>query len=365
MPILWKYLLRGYVQYLLLCVSTFVAILLVIRFQEIAIFASSGAQAKHILLFSLYQIPYILPIALPISCLISAMTLSLRMSNSLELTALRASGISLRTITHPLLWASFFCCLLNFCIASELAPKTRILARNLIYEIVQDNPLIVLQKEGLIDLKTISFDMKSLDIDKKAKDVLCIIRQPSSERIGIATAKELFVQGDYLRAKSLSFLTSAESAFQGQDHLFIENQQDMQTHKEGLIAYLMNTEWFAKDDLLSFKQVLSKCLHKDPESKVKNSPLVLEVLRRIGLGFCPMTFTLIGLAFGINISRRKRKNAILIASTLALIILLSFLVIKTLHGFFLLPLLLLLAPQPLTGLVCIRSLVRSAKGIES
>src|SRR3990167_6985390 len=103
MPILWKYLLRGYIQYFLLCVSAFVAILLVIRFQEIAIFASSGAKAKHISLFSLYQIPYILPIALPISCLISAMTLSLRMSSSLELTALRASGISLRTISYPIL----------------------------------------------------------------------------------------------------------------------------------------------------------------------------------------------------------------------------------------------------------------------
>ncbi|MBM3198947.1 MAG: YjgP/YjgQ family permease [Chlamydiae bacterium] len=362
MPILWKYLLRSYVQYLVLCLSAFIAILLVIRFQEIAVFASSGAKAKHILLFSLYQIPYILPIALPISCLISSMILFQRMSSSLEMTVLRASGISLRMICYPLLWASFFFNLLNFCVASELAPCTRILAKNLMYDVVQENPLIVLQKEALIDLKAVSFDMKDLHLDKKAKDVLCVIRQPSSERIGIITAKELALHENRVCAKNLSFLTSAESPFAGYDHIFLENQQEMQTHKAGITAYLLNTDWFAKDDLLSFSHLIFKVLQGPQETTGK---LVIEVIRRLYLGFCPMTFTLIGMAFGTNISRRKKKHSVLLASSLALMIMLCFLTTKTVHNALLPSFLLLLIPQPVAAMLCLRSLHFSSKGVEA
>ena len=67
MPIIWRYLLRSYFQVLALSVSSFIAILLVLRFQEIARFASSGTAQLKVLLFTLLQIPYILPIAIPVS----------------------------------------------------------------------------------------------------------------------------------------------------------------------------------------------------------------------------------------------------------------------------------------------------------
>src|SRR5579863_9043123 len=102
MPIVWRYLLRSYFQVLLLCVSAFIGVLIVLRFQEIARFATSGAAKLKILLFTLLQIPYILPIAIPVSCLIAAMLLFQRLSHTQELTALRTSGFGLKTISTPL-----------------------------------------------------------------------------------------------------------------------------------------------------------------------------------------------------------------------------------------------------------------------
>ena len=361
MPILWKYLLRSYLQYLLLCVSGFIAVLLVIRFQEIAIFASSGAHGKYIFLFSLYQIPYILPIALPISCLISAMILFRKMSASLELIALRASGLRLRTIGYPLLWASCFFSLINFYIASELMPCTRILAKNLIYDVVRDNPLIVLQKEALIGIRAMSFDMRDLDIEKKAKDVLCVMKQPSSDRIALLTAKEVSLHDEHLHAKSLSLLTSAPSSLPGYDHLFLENEQEMSTKKEGLVAYLMNTEWFLQDDLLSFAYIVPKWLHTRGTESQK---LFLEILRRLYLGLCPTTFTALGIAFGLSISRRQTRRSTYIASSLALLILLGFLVSKTLELVFITILFLSLL-QPIAWLFSIRAITRIQRGIET
>ena len=358
MPILWKYLLKGYFQFLFLCVSAFVAILLVIRFQEIALFASSGAKLKYVVLFSLYQIPYILPIALPISCLIASMILFQRMSASLELTALRACGIGLKPLAYPLLWTAFFISLINFYIASEITPIARISAKNLIYEIVSDNPLILMQKDSMIDLKALSFDLKHLDVNQKAEEVLCIVRQPSSERIGILTAKELFVDKDFIYGNSLSILSSADSSFPGYDHLVIENQKSMQMDKSGISTYLLNAEWFAKEDLLSFHQIIAKCYK---ETSLKS---LVEILRRFCLGFCPITFTLIGIAFGTNISRRKKKHAVLYAFALAFFVMICFIATKALQKSILFSFLFYLIPQPIAALISLRSLSLSSKGVE-
>jgi len=362
MPILWKYLLRSYFQFLFICVSAFVAVLLVIRFQDIAYFASSGAGIIYVALFSLYQIPYILPLAIPISCLIASMILFQRMSASLELTALRASGIALAPIAYPFILSAIVLSLLNFTIISEVAPVTRIRSKNLIYEIAQENPLIVLQKDSMLDIKTVAFDLKSLQLGKKAKEVLCVIRQSSSERIGLFTVQELSVDKNFIYGKSVSILSSANSLLQeGFDHLVIENQKTMQSDKSMVFNQLFQADWFNKDDLLSFKKLLEKC--KANSYKPTSSP-VIELIRRSCLGFCPLTFTLLGIGFGTTIGRNKKKGAIITAFFLASLIMICFVASKTIQKSVTISLLLYLIPQPLAILLSLRNLSLSSKGIE-
>lgn len=361
MPILWKYLLKSYFQFFILCLSAFVAVLLVIRFQEIALFASSGAGIKHIALFSLYQIPYILPLAIPISCLISALILFQRMSTSLELTALRASGIGILPIAYPLLVAAFALSLVNFSITSEVTPVSRALAKNLIYEIVTENPLIVMQKDSMLNLKTVDFDLKKLKVGKKAEEVVCIMKQTSSDRIGIFTAKEISIDSDSVLGKSISILSSADSNINGYDHLIIENQKTMQTSKEQIVTHLLKTDWFAKDDLLKLKDIIAK--YRSETGVFLSKPLI-EILRRACLGLCPLTFTLIGIAFGTNIGRQKRKSAIFSAFFLSSLIMICFIASKTIQKSALIAFFLYILPQPIAALASLRSLSLSSKGVE-
>jgi lipopolysaccharide export system permease protein len=362
MPIIWRYLLRGYFQFFLLCIFAFVAVLLVIRFQEIALFASSGAGLKYIGLFSLYQIPYILPIAIPVSCLIAAMILFQRLSLSSELTAMRVCGLGLKPLVYPLIVTSFFLSLINFSILSEITPFTRVQAKNLIYEVAAENPLIVLQKDSMLDLKTVHFDLKNLQLGKKAKEVLCVVRQASSERIGIFTAQELFVDHDSIHAKNLSILSGAPAkSEEGFDHLIIENQQSMQAEKSQITSHLIKTDWFAKEDLLSFRNLIAQCLSSYPNISEKH---LLEFARRICLGLCPLSFTLIGIAFGTNIGRHKKKKSIYSACLLASCIMICFVACKTLHQAFLVSLFLYTAPQTIAIFLSFRSLRLSEKGVE-
>src|SRR5438132_1223109 len=98
MPALWRYLITYFLKIAFTCNLAFVAILLTMQLDDIAHFAALGAPFHYILLFTFHQIPYILPIALPLSCLIASLLLMQRLSNTHELTALRASGFSLRDI---------------------------------------------------------------------------------------------------------------------------------------------------------------------------------------------------------------------------------------------------------------------------
>ncbi len=362
MPILWKHLLKGYFQLFFLCVSAFVSILLVVRFQEIALFASSGAKLHQIGLFSIYQIPYILPIAIPISCLLSSMILFQRMSSYLEITALRASGLSLWALSYPLLLAGCILSLVNFTVTSEMAPLTRTLAKNLLYQIAGNNPLIVMQKDSAFALKTFDFDLKNLEPGKKAEEVICIMRQDSQDRIGLFTAKELSIDKEWIYGNSLSLISSVDPKFPSYDHLILENQESMQVSKPTITSHLFNTDWFAKDDLLTLKEVLQK--HEKGKSSL-TSKTGIDLLRRICLGLCPFTFTFIGISFGINISRQKRRLAIFWACSLATLMLGSFLASKSLHKIPLLAVLLYMIPHPFSLLVSLRSLRMISKGVAS
>lgn len=362
MPILWKYLLKGYFQLFFLCVSAFVSVLLVVRFQEIALFASSGAKLHQIGLFSLYQIPYILPLAIPISSLITCMILLQRMSSCLEITALRASGFSLAALSYPLLLTGCILSLTNFTIASEIAPLTRTLAKNLLYTITGNNPFLVMQRDSPLNLKFFDFELKNIEPGKKAEEIFCVMRQDSQDRIGIFTAKKLSVDSNSIHGKVVSLVSSVDPQFPGYDHLIIENQESMEVSKSTITSRLFSSNWLAKDNLLTLKEALEK--HRI-EQGTFTSKTGLDLLQRVFLGLCPLTFTYIGIAFGLHVSRGKRKGAIFSAFSLACFVLTCFLVVRTLTKVPQLALMLLLIPQPLAVLMSTRSLMRISKGESS
>jgi len=362
MPILWKHLLKNYLQLFFLCVSSFVSILLVVRFQEIALFASSGAKLYQIGLFSLYQVPYILPLAIPISCLLAAMIQFQRMSTFLEITALRASGLSLWTLSYPLLLVSCLLSFVNFTVTSEMTPLSRTLAKNLLYQIAGENPLIVLQKDSSLGLKSFGFDLKNLVPGKKADEVICIMRQDSQKRISIFTAKELSVDKEWIHGNSLCLVSSVDPNFPSYDHLFIENQESMQVSKPTITSHLFNTDWFAKDDLLTLNEALKK--HKLEKNSI-SSKTGIDLIRRFYLGLCPFTFTIIGIAFGININRQKRKMGVFWACFLAILMLGCFVASKTLYKAPLFAVLLYTLPHPFALFISLRSLRRISKGVST
>jgi lipopolysaccharide export system permease protein len=364
MPILWRYLLRNFFQVFLLCVSSFISVLIVIRFQEIARFATSGAPKLKVVLFALLQIPYILPIAIPVSCLIAAILLFQRLSHTHELTAFRACGLRLKSITTPILFAGFFLTLVNFTVSSELSPRSRSLSKMLIYEMAMSNPLFILQKESLIKLKSAYYDIGALKANNYAEDVLIVVKNTSAERLTLMSASGLALKGDLLKGDHVTFISSIDPKQEsGFDHLVIENQGEMNTKAADLSQFLQTMDWSTSFEYLPLRMILAH------EIAVKNRFAIgksarLEIARRISISLATFTFTLIGLSFGMQISRNRSKKGILWAIGLSAFFLVCFITAKSMRHAPLLSTWIYLLPHPLIALIVLRGLKAIRRGVE-
>lgn len=365
MPILWRYQLRNYFQVFLFCVIGFISILLVTRFQEIARFAASGTSYLTVFLFTSYQIPLILGYAIPISCLIAAMLLFQKLSHTHELTAFRACGIGLKTLTFPIFLAGCFLSLLNFTIASEIAPRCRNLTKEMIYEITSVNPLFLLQKETLVKLKSAYIGMKVLNTGKNANDVVFVINNHSNRRLGLMTAKELSLDKDLLMGNQVTFISSIDAKKpDGFDHLVIENQTSMSTKAMNLSQFMQTKDWYSNYDYLTWRMLMAKKTLEEKGGKFFKSRAQLEITRRLSIGFAAFTFTFIGIAFGMEIGRQRTKKGIIWAICLASLYMVSFIVAKSLRHFPIAATLIYFLPHPILILLSMRSLKRVSGGIE-
>ncbi len=364
LPTIWRYLLRSYFQVLILCVSAFVGVLIVIRFQEIARFAASGAPLFKVVLFALLQIPYILPIAIPVSCLIAAMLLLQRLSHTQELTALRTCGFGLKSINAPLFFAGALLSLVNFTITSEITPYCRLLSKELVLDMATINPLFLLQKESLVKLKNTYYDIGLLKANQYAEDVVLVMKNTSSGKMTVMSAKELALEGELLKGKKVTFISSVDSKQSGGfDHLVIENQAEMNTKASNLSQFLHTMDWKESFDHQTLRRILAyNAVEKTPF--FLNKKAQVEISRRISIALAAFTFTTIGVAFGIQISCNRSKKGVFWAMTLAAFFLVCFITAKSFRHSPLIANALYLLPHPIIIFFSFGYLKSIRKGIE-
>lgn len=367
MPIIWRYLLRHFVQVFILCVGSFVAMLLVLRFQDIARFATAGTSQIHVLLFALLQIPYIVPIAIPISSLIAGLLLFQRLSDNHELTAFRTSGISLSSMALPLVFAGLFLSLLNWTIVSEVAPRSRSASKNLVYHAVATNPLLLFQKNSPIKFRNAFIDIKALKSGKSAEEVAFAIKNNTGERLTLLMAKKLFLKGSLLKGEQVSLISSADSqngnsAF---DHLIIENQSAMDTQASYLSQYTQNADWDATYEYSSLKQILTREQAKAKEDRPAHlgKKARLEIAKRLSLAIAALSFTCIGIACGTCIGRNRSRKKGLWALSLAAFYLICFIAAKSLRHHPSTATWIYLGPHLIILLICFRFLKTTERGI--
>lgn len=382
MPILWRYLITFFLKITMFCVTAFVGILLTMRLDEIAHFAALGAPLSYLAFFTLYQIPYILPIALPLSCLIASLLLIQRLSNTHELTALRASGFAIFDILAPILLTAAFLSILNFWMTSELATQSHFQSNLLKNEIRSINPLLLLQNKHLMRLKGFYFEtLGSSHVGESASDVILAIPNRHQQRLHLMIAQQLKTAPLVFVGEGVTFITGTSSEHEEDfDNLLIENIQQSKTQVQDFTNLLQKKVWTINNDYLQMsflisrireqRQLLNDSLLKgENPSEVKAlrrqlNQSLSEVTKRFSIALAIFSFTLMGAAFGINIGRQRHYYFLYLAIALTTFFLIAFFVAKGIDHLFWPATALYIIPHVLIISVSIFFLKRIVKGIE-
>jgi len=319
-PIVWRYTLWTYLKIFLLSVGTFVSLLMVSRFKEIARFAALSADWGQTALYLVYQIPFILPMAIPLSSLIASLLLFQHLSRTHELTAFRSLGFSLKNILTPLLLFSLFLTAVNFSITAELAPYCRRESNALLYRETSDNPLLLLQRQNLIKLKNAHVRINTTGNGTHARNFILVTYNESNQRLNLIAAKKLKIEGEKLSGQDVAIISHLHSKEKNFDPLIIENQGVLLTETPFLTATLKKNRPHIDSPSLSLRMLRHRLLEKP---KLMRSAAI-EIFRRLSLSFSVFSLTLLGCAFGIEHGRIPKKRTLFYALLLTLIILSSY-----------------------------------------
>lgn len=125
MTILSRYIVTSFLKLMGLCLSSFIAIYLVIDFLEkIGKFTRAHGMLHHILLYFVYKIPEIANQVTPLAVLMATLLTLGMLSRHSEITAMRCCGVSLVRITLPLLVTAFVISILSFIVADFIVASS-------------------------------------------------------------------------------------------------------------------------------------------------------------------------------------------------------------------------------------------------
>ncbi len=374
-PLLWRYLFVQYGKTLLLSLLGFLIILLSTRLEEAAKLVSLGTSLSAVLLYILYQIPYVLQIALPISTLIGALYLFQRLSANSELTAARASGISLFELLAPLMLFSILIAVASFEIFFDLSAKAHLEAKKIEFNVREMQPLAVLQNTRMLENRGIKLDMKgSLVTDKYATDLIIALNAGEENKTTLILAKKVASSNDALHCEDTSLITTKETG-----DLIIENTKESATSlREMSLAANKHRMWKAGNDLLSLPQLLAKRSElkervvekvekgRSPKNMYKKvGKIDAEIIRRFSLALSIVTFTLLGASFGSTLGRMYKRSRFIWVVTLTGFFLVSYLAAKGLEQKPVVAIWLYLVPHAVIIACSIQRLRNIHRGVEA
>lgn len=382
MPILWRYLIIQYLKMSFVCVIAFVTILLTMRLDDIAHFIALGAPPSSVLLFTLYQIPYILPIAIPISTLIASFILVQKLSSTHELTAFRACGFALHNLLTPILLTAVVLSFFNFWVVSEVSTQSHLMTNTLKTELRSINPLLLLSNRHLMRMKGIYFEsLGAARVGESASDVILAIPDRQHNRLTLLIARHLKNYPSVFVGEGLTMISSLEAENEeGFDSLLVENIGQSETKTIDFSGLLHKKVWTVNNDYLKLSLLLArieeqrqavKTAIKGEQSSTSVKELkshlgksLADVSRRLSIALAVFSFTLMGASFGMHISRKRSYLSLYLAIFLTTFYLVTFFTAKGLDRNWVLATTLYLAPPLLLILGSIFMLRRTGRGIE-
>jgi len=153
-------------------------------------FVGKGLSTRIILEFTWYQSAALVPLALPLAVLLASLMTFGNLGESLELVAVKSSGISLLRFMRPLFVVSLLICGVAFMFSNFIIPVAVLKSQTLLADIVWSKPAFDLQ-EGVFYDKIEGFSIKvgKKENDSIVQDVIIYEKGPNNLQDNFIIAK--------------------------------------------------------------------------------------------------------------------------------------------------------------------------------
>jgi lipopolysaccharide export system permease protein len=287
-------------------------------------------------------IPFLWVFALPMGLLTATLLVFGRFSADQELTAARASGVSLLSLISPVLLLSLLCCSISAWINVDFGPHCRVAFKNLIFRIraevvnaqlpegrfIRDFPgyifyvgknsggdlenvmVFVLQNETNVTT-TVRAPRGRLEVDVPHKQLILHLSEARSvtttdSHVSIGSSPELILNFN-LNAPTNQIYNPKIS-----DMSFQQLRAEL-NDLEQKINLPLATNGASSNDLLAQMREAEK------QRNDLTEPIRVEMNRQIAFSFACFGFTLIGIPLGIRVHRRETNIGVAIALGLVLV----------------------------------------------
>ncbi|HUA68012.1 MAG TPA: LptF/LptG family permease [Candidatus Saccharimonadales bacterium] len=346
MNTLHKYLTRQVLASLLLSVMVFTFVLLLGNvLKEILILLINGQARFSTVLEAIgLLIPFVWVFALPMGLLTATLLVFGRFSADQELTAARASGISLLSLVTPVLLLSLFCCGLSAWINMDLGPRSRVAYKKLILsaqadlarfqlpekQFIRDIPgyIIYVDKSHRGDLQDVM-----IFVLQHETNVTTTIRAPEGRLKTDAKNKQLVL--DLLNPQMVTLMPNNSVRIDSSKGWasYIYPLPSAESHPYHPAISDM-TFWQLRNELndlsrkLSLPPDLNGAVGETERTQLRTAekqredlmePIRVEMNRQVAFSFACFSFTLIGIPLGIRVHRRETNVGVAIALILVLI----------------------------------------------
>jgi lipopolysaccharide export system permease protein len=280
-------------------------------------------------------IPFVMAFALPMGMLTAALLVFGRFSADQELTAARASGLSLMSLITPILLLSVALSLLCGLFNLQIAPQCRVAYKQMLYRLGFEKSASFVQEDRFVDFPGWVVYARKRD-GNHLRDVR--LYRVEAEKIKTSiNATDAALGVDEKGGKLRLALTNATVVEQmsrdlGPDDTAATN--DPARAEANRVKWQpVFWEWYAYDiDLpktsqdmrkpklseMSFRELRAEIRERERQG-VDTTPAQVQLHRQIAFSFASLGFTLIGIPLGVRAHRRETTAGIAMALILVLV----------------------------------------------
>jgi len=340
---LHKYLTGQVLASLLLTTAVFTFVLLLgnVLKEILPLLINGQAQLGLVMKAVGLLIPFVWVFALPMGLLTATLLVFGRFSAEQELTAARASGVSLLSLITPILLFSLFCCVVSAWFNMELGPRSRVAYKQLRFELLNGLANSQLPEGQPIDdfpgyifymEKNRGGDLQNVLIIKPGNETnaTTTIKAPRGRLETDKPNKQLILH--LFDARSVTWSTT-RNATGSSPELIFNFDLNTATNRPGIPNISDMTYWQLRDVLHDLERRIGlppKAALTSDELRAQarefarqrldlTEPILVIMNREIAFSFACFGFTLVGIPLGIRMHRRETNVGVAIALALVLV----------------------------------------------